>query len=126
MTLLTSQSSLSSSWERRLLALALEPFHHDHPVVPVVADAESLERAYEHCDAVTREHSKTFYLASALMPPAKRRAVRALYAFCRISDDLVDVDRPGQDNDDRLSALEMWRNRALLGHLWTKDAVALA
>ncbi|MBC7237507.1 MAG: phytoene/squalene synthase family protein [Chloroflexi bacterium] len=46
---------------------------------------------------LTRRHSRTFYLASALLPPAKCRAVRALYAFCRISDDLVDGEAPSTD-----------------------------
>jgi phytoene synthase len=59
---------------------------------------------------VTQEHSKTFYTASTLLPPAKRQAVRALYAFCRISDDLVD-----REQGDRLAALEAWRKRSLFG-----------
>jgi phytoene synthase len=62
---------------------------------------------------VTQEHSKTFTMASALMPRAKRRAVRALYAFCRVSDDLVDHPGPGETGDDRLARLEGWRRRAL-------------
>jgi phytoene synthase len=42
------------------------------------------------CAAVVREHARTFYFASWLLPPAKRRAAYALYAFCRVADDLVD------------------------------------
>ncbi len=42
------------------------------------------------CAAVVREHGRTFYLASWLLSPAKRRDAYALYAFCRIADDLVD------------------------------------
>jgi hypothetical protein len=72
------ESGLSASWERRLFALAHEPLQGDNPYVSVHADPETLERAYGHCVAVTQEHSKTFYMASALLPPAKRRAVRAL------------------------------------------------
>jgi 15-cis-phytoene synthase len=46
--------------------------------------------AFAVTDRVTRDNSKTFYLATALLPRRTRRAVRALYAFCRATDDLVD------------------------------------
>jgi phytoene synthase len=129
----TLESHLTSSWERRLFALAHEPLEHSEPPLAVQADGETLERAYEHCVALTQEHSKTFYLASALMPPAKRRAVRALYAFCRVSDDLVDQAGPNTSGGDRLAQLESWRAHALSGHpvagsslAAAKDMVALA
>lgn len=50
----------------------------------------SLAAAYAACRAITREHSKSFYLATRLLPPDKRNAMEALYAFCRTSDDMVD------------------------------------
>jgi phytoene synthase len=46
--------------------------------------------AFLETDKVIRKHSKTFYFATALLPKAERRAIRALYGFCRASDDLVD------------------------------------
>jgi phytoene synthase len=64
----------------------------------------SLEAAYATCEAITRAHSRSFYFSSQLLPPAKRRAVRALYAFCRTSDDLVDHAPPG----DAARALASW------------------
>jgi 15-cis-phytoene synthase len=42
------------------------------------------------CERVVREHARTFALASRLLPAPKRRAAYALYAFCRLADDLVD------------------------------------
>jgi phytoene synthase len=104
------ETTLATSWEDRLSTLAHEALQQEEPRVSVDVDGETLERAYAHCVAVTREHSKTFYTASTLLPPAKRQAVRALYAFCRISDDLVD-----RAQGDRLAALEAWRKRALSG-----------
>ncbi len=50
----------------------------------------SLTDAYLYCEKVTRDHSKSFYFASSFLPEEKRRAIRALYAFCRYSDDIVD------------------------------------
>ncbi|MEO8082649.1 MAG: squalene/phytoene synthase family protein [Ardenticatenales bacterium] len=54
--------------------------------------APGLSLAFARCDQVTRRNSKTFYAATALLPRTSRRAVRALYAFCRTTDDLVDID----------------------------------
>lgn len=62
----------------------------------------SLPTAYRICRAITRQHSKSFYLATRLLPPAKRAAMEALYAFCRTSDDLVDT------TDDAATALARW------------------
>ncbi len=49
-----------------------------------------LAEAYMHCRRTTRDASKSFFLAAALLPAPKRRAVEALYAFARTSDDVVD------------------------------------
>ena len=47
--------------------------------------------AYAECDRIIRQHSKSFYFSSQFLAPETRRAVRALYAFCRASDDTVDM-----------------------------------
>lgn len=43
-------------------------------------------------DAVIRKHSKTFYFATGFLPKAKKLAIRALYGFCRATDDLIDKE----------------------------------
>ncbi|OPY16764.1 MAG: All-trans-phytoene synthase [Syntrophus sp. PtaB.Bin138] len=85
-------------WEENLLPLALkafEPNHsahtHNHISDPL------LDQAYRHCEEVTRTNSKTFFMASGLFPAEKKRSIRALYAFCRVTDDIVDYG--GQDCD---------------------------
>ncbi|MEM1368481.1 MAG: 15-cis-phytoene synthase CrtB [Cyanobacteria bacterium P01_H01_bin.15] len=50
----------------------------------------SLSESYEYCRKVTAEYSKTFYLGTLLMPPAKRKAIWAIYVWCRRTDELVD------------------------------------
>jgi 15-cis-phytoene synthase len=62
----------------------------------------SLPAAYATCRAITRHHSKSFFLATRLLPPAKRRAMEAFYAFCRTSDDMVDT------NAEAANALSRW------------------
>jgi phytoene synthase len=43
------------------------------------------------CERLVRRHARTFSLASTFLPPHKRRATFALYAFCRTADDIVDA-----------------------------------
>lgn len=43
-----------------------------------------------HCRDAMRIGSKSFYMASCLLPPEIRDATLVTYAFCRLSDDTVD------------------------------------
>jgi len=47
------------------------------------------------CVAMMKGGSRTFFAASRLLPPRVRAAAIALYAFCRVADDLVDQAAPG-------------------------------
>jgi 15-cis-phytoene synthase len=49
-----------------------------------------LREAYEVCRKLNADHGKTYYLASLLLPPAKRPHVWALYGFARYADEFVD------------------------------------
>jgi phytoene synthase len=48
------------------------------------------EADWRRCTEIAREHGRTFYLASQFLPKARRQAVHATYAFCRIADDIAD------------------------------------
>lgn len=69
------------------------------------------------CAAIVRTHARTFTVASYLLPAAKRRAAYALYAFCRVADDLVDgADAHSIDAvSAQLNDLEHQLTRALDG-----------
>ena len=49
-----------------------------------------LQHAYEVARQLNAEHGKTYYLATLLLPPAKRPFVHALYGFARYADEIVD------------------------------------
>jgi phytoene synthase len=84
-------------------------------------DRALLESSYTYCDSVTAVNSRSFHLASSLLPVDKRKAVRALYAFCRITDDIV--DRALADGQERLNT---WRRHAVAPAPPADDLVAVA
>jgi phytoene synthase len=61
------------------------------------ADA-ALERSYLRAERTTAVWARSFYFASRFLPLEKRRAVFALYDYCRHADNLVD------DRGDRTPA----------------------
>ncbi|HMV33702.1 MAG TPA: squalene/phytoene synthase family protein, partial [Gemmatimonadales bacterium] len=44
---------------------------------------DPLERSYAEAETLTATWAKSFHFASRFLPAAKRRAVCALYAYCR-------------------------------------------
>ena len=94
-----------------------EPLHADLAERPTL----HLQEAYRLCVGITRRHSRSFFFSTQLLPREKRLSIRALYAFCRTSDDLV--DQPGQD---AVRALAGWVARVHTPAPSTDDAVLLA
>ena len=74
--------------------------------VPALDLQYSLVAAYDHCELVTRRASSNFYWGFRLLPHDRRRALCAVYAFCRSADDIA--DEPGATKDPR-RVLERWR-----------------
>ena len=71
-----------------------------------------LEQAYEDCRVETERWAKTFYLGTLLMPPAKRRAIWAIYVWCRRTDELMDSPEAQALPVAELSArLDVWEQR---------------
>ncbi len=63
--------------------------------------------AIEQCRAVLHEKSKSFALASRLLPKESRDPIAVLYAFCRYVDDAIDL----ADRKSRPAALRMVRTQ---------------
>jgi 15-cis-phytoene synthase len=55
--------------------------------------------------AIIQQHSKSFALAAKLLPPAVNEAAVVLYAFCRRTDDMIDLC-PEHEQAERLSQLQ--------------------
>jgi phytoene synthase len=74
-----------------------------------------LAAAYRYCRRLNAQHGRTFFLATALLPPGQRPHVHALYGFARYADDLVDRPLPGRSPSARLTELRTDVERALAG-----------
>lgn len=111
----------ATPWEERLVerAQVLPDREKSHRALCV--NQKRLKLAYALCDAITAEHSRTFFLASSLLPRRQKRGIRALYAFCRLSDDAVDTS-----GGDRQANFQQWRQRILEPKPAEDDLVALA
>ncbi len=68
----------------------------------------SLRASYERCRQLNAKHGKTYYLASLLLPPAKRPYVHALYGFARYADEIVDDLATNSTDADRARLLTRW------------------
>lgn len=115
---------VQTNWETQLLALAGHVHHTAaKPFFSYWAGDVTLLKAYQHAAAITKSHSKSFYAASALLPEEKRSAVRALYAFCRTVDDVVDEIESKKDRDFELN---YWREVVQTASAPDGDLVAAA
>lgn len=64
----------------------------------------ALERSRAWCASVMREHAKSFFFSTRMLPREKRHAVEALYGVCRTADDLA--DEPGLPREARELAFD--------------------
>jgi 15-cis-phytoene synthase len=73
----------------------------------------TLDESYAWCTRVARTQAKNFYYSFLLLPPEKKRAMCAMYAFNRYCDDLSDDEGIA----DRAAAIGRWRDdlRGALG-----------
>ena len=114
---------VQANWENQLLALAGNIQHpHTRPFFSYWAGDAALHTAYKYAEKITAEHSKSFHFASGLLPEEKRSAVRALYAFCRTVDDIVDES----SDAERDVKLDYWRRMVETASFENNDLVAAA
>jgi phytoene synthase len=65
-------------------------------------DSARTAAAYKHCESITRAQAANFYYGIRLLPPPRRRAMCAVYAFARRVDDIGDGSLPHEEKLRRL------------------------
>ncbi|RLQ90338.1 phytoene/squalene synthase family protein [Planomicrobium sp. Y74] len=82
-----------------------------------------LNKAYRYCEEVIAANSKSFYKSFSMLPKEKRKAVWAIYAFCRTVDDIVDE---GADPVRELSLFKQEFNDFLAGNFDAENPMWMA
>lgn len=75
--------------------------------------SDLLEQSYEECKRLNALHGRTYYLATLLLPAAKRPPVHALYGFARYADEIVDDLASTLTPDEKAVALRTWGDSVL-------------
>ncbi len=78
---------------------------------------QQITQAYKVVANATRAASSNFYYAFITLPPEKRNAVYAGYAFCRLADDVVDEGGYGDQTGAALDSLETHLAAAYAGNV---------
>jgi len=78
------------------------------PDIALPGNLSLLNEAYDRCGEICAEYAKTFYLGTLLMTPERRRAIWAIYVWCRRTDELVDGPNASQITP---TALDRWESR---------------
>lgn len=66
----------------------------------------TLNNAYKHCRKIARQRARNFYYAFIALPPRKRDAICAVYAFMRQADDIS--DDPSLSIEQRRNSMAAW------------------
>jgi len=75
--------------------------------------SDLLQASYDECKRLNALHGKTYYLATLLLPAAKRPPVHALYGFARFADEIVDDLASTLTPQEKASALRTWGDLVL-------------
>ncbi|MGL5942881.1 MAG: 15-cis-phytoene synthase CrtB [Waterburya sp.] len=85
----------------------------------------SVDKSYELCRQITAEYAKTFYLGTLLMPTEKSKAIWAIYAWCRLTDELVDGTKARYTTKETLAEWEQQLESVFAGYALDETDVAL-
>jgi 15-cis-phytoene synthase len=72
-----------------------------------------LRASYAECKRLNALHGKTYFLATLLLPKAKRPFVHALYGFARYADEIVDDLASQLTVEEKAKELNAWGNTVL-------------
>ncbi len=72
-----------------------------------------LRASYQECKRLNSLHGKTYYLATLLLPKAKRPHVHALYGFARYADEIVDNASTTLSIEQKSALLKSWGDGVL-------------
>ena len=78
-------------------------------------NSDLLAESYRHCEHVAKTQARNFYYSFVTLPPDRKAAMCAIYAFMRYSDDVSDE---AAENQSKVEEMRAWRaalDRAFAG-----------
>jgi phytoene synthase len=73
----------------------------------------SVVDSFIECRRLNALHGKTYFLATRLLPKAKRPFVHALYGFARFADEIVDDLHSPLSYDEKVKKFKSWKSEVL-------------
>jgi phytoene synthase len=70
-----------------------------------ISNEARLTEGYRRCARLTWRYGTTYFWGAALLPKPQRKHVHAIYALCRLADDIVDL--PHDQHPSRLESQKM-------------------
>lgn len=78
-----------------------------------------LDYDYLYCENIIKKHSNSFYYTFKHLPEEKAKAIFAIYAFCRLADDILDQSHSSEEEkiqqlqqlEDDLRAFEYYEEK---------------
>ncbi|MBK8945722.1 MAG: presqualene diphosphate synthase HpnD [Ignavibacteriae bacterium] len=62
----------------------------------------------ETAQQISKKSKSSFYYTFAFLPKQKRNAIKSIYAFCRMTDDIVDNSK--ESKEQKIANLKIWKN----------------
>lgn len=76
---------------------------------------DQLAQSYEYCRRVAKTQARNFYYSFTVLPPEKREAMCAIYAFMRYCDDISDEAASDQTKQNQMLSWRAALDRAFEG-----------
>jgi phytoene synthase len=83
--------------------------------IPQSISSERLAASYRHCEHVAKTQARNFYYSFVTLPPERKAAMCAIYAFMRYSDDVSDEAAENRSKADEMRAWRLALDRAFAG-----------
>ncbi len=84
------------------------------PPTPALS-AEKLAESYRYCEHVAKTQAKNFYYSFLTLPPERKAAMCAIYAFMRYSDDVSDEAAANQSKEEEMRQWRAALDKAFVG-----------
>lgn len=82
---------------------------------PETTIPSQLAESYRYCEQIAKTQARNFYYSFVTLPPEKKAAMCAIYAFMRYSDDVSDEAAADATKADRMHAWRAALDRAFAG-----------